>query len=187
MADYKSNKTCREIDAILDNAVLQGSPEDTAEDNTMAGLRKYVAEQSASSLIYAGTITAPHILSNGVTTGAIVDITQDFAHRFKIDVVTNKQYALSEKRVMGDGETLYIYPSDYAGCYFVMGDFDGNDTIFGLDASKGDWVVAQGNVWVKVTTSHREIAGIEGEVTANKLAQRLSTPSEDNTNPLATA
>lgn len=38
-----------------------------------------------------------------------------------------------------------------------------------------------------VITEHQNIAGIEGEVTANKLAQILSTPSEDNTNPLATA
>lgn len=37
-----------------------------------------------------------------------------------------------------------------------------------------------------VITEHQDIAGIEGDVTVNKLAQRLSTPSEDNTNPLAT-
>lgn len=38
-----------------------------------------------------------------------------------------------------------------------------------------------------VITEHQDIAGIEGEITARKLVQRLSWPSEDNPNPLATA
>lgn len=187
MADYRSNKTCEEIDAILSNAVLQGSAEDTADTNTMAGLRKYVAEQSASSLIMAGTITSAFTILDGVTVGAVVTITREFAQKYKVDTITKRRFVIVEKRVASEeGDTLYIYPQDYPGCYFVMGDFEGNETIFDLGAIKGDWVISQERVWVKIATTQRDIAGINGDVTADALVKRLSTQSSDNANPVAT-
>lgn len=187
MADYKSNKTCEEIDAILDNAVLQGSAEDTADTNTMAGLRKYVAEQSASSLIMAGTITSAFTILDGVTVGAVVSITREFAQKYKVDTITKRRFVIVDKRVAPEeGDTLYIYPQDYPGCYFVMGDFKGNETIFDLGAIKGDWVISQERMWVKIATTKRDIAGIKGDVTADALVKRLSTQSSDNANPVAT-
>lgn len=187
MADYRSNKTCEEIDAILDNAVLQGSAEDTADTNTMAGLRKYVAEQSASSLIMAGTITSAFTILDGVTVGAVVTITREFAQKYKVDTITKRRFVIVDKRVASEeGDTLYIYPQDYPGCYFVMGDFKGNETIFDLGAIKGDWVISQERVWVKIATTQRNIAGINGDVTADALVKRLSTQSSDNANPVAT-
>lgn len=187
MSGYRSNKTCEEIDAILDNAVLQGSAEDTADTNTMAGLRKYVAEQSASSLIMAGTITSAFTILDGVTVGAVVKITRDFAQKYKVDTITKRRFVIVDKRVAPEeGDTLYIYPQDYPGCYFVMGDFEGNETIFDLGAIKGDWVISQERVWVKIATTKRDIAGIEGDVTADALVKRLSTQSSDNANPVAT-
>lgn len=187
MADYRSNKTCAEIDAILSNAVLQGSAEDTADTNTMAGLRKYVAEQSASSLIMAGTITSAFTILDGVTVGAVVTITREFAQKYKVDTITKRRFVIVEKRVASEeGDTLYIYPQDYPGCYFVMGDFEGNETIFDLGAIKGDWVISQERVWVKIATTQRDIAGINGDVTADALVKRLSTQSSDNANPVAT-
>lgn len=187
MADYRSNKTCEEIDAILDNAVLQGSAEDTADTNTMAGLRKYVAEQSASSLIMAGTITSAFTILDGVTVGAVVSITREFAQKYKVDAITKRRFVIVEKRVAPEeGDTLYIYPQDYPGCYFVMGAFDGNNDIFGLGASTNDWIISQERVWVKIATTQRDIAGIKGDVTADTLVKRLSTQSSDNANPVAT-
>lgn len=187
MVDYRSNKTCEEIDAILDNAVLQGSAEDTADANTMAGLRKYVAEQSASSLIMAGTITSAFTILDGVTVGAVVSITREFAQKYKVDTITKRRFVIVEKRVAPEeGDTLYIYPQDYPGCYFVMGAFDGNNDIFGLGASTNDWIISQERVWVKIATTQRNIAGIKGDVTADALVKRLSTQSSDNANPVAT-
>lgn len=187
MADYRSNKTCEEIDAILDNAVLQGSAEDTADTNTMAGLRKYVAEQSASSLIMAGTITSAFTILDGVTVGAVVSITREFAQKYKVDTITKRRFVIVDKRVAPEeGDTLYIYPQNYPGCYFVMGDFKGNKDIFGLGASTNDWIISQGREWVKIATTKRDIAGIEGDVTAEALVKRLSTQSSDNANPVAT-
>lgn len=187
MSGYRSNKTCEEIDAILDNAVLQGSAEDTADTNTMAGLRKYVAEQSASSLIMAGTITSAFTKLNGVTVGAVVSITREFAQKYKVDAITKRRFVIVEKRVAPEeGDTLYIYPQDYPGCYFVMGAFDGNNGIFGLGASTNDWIISQERVWVKIATTQRDIAGIKGDVTADALVKRLSTQSSDNANPVAT-
>lgn len=187
MADYRSNKTCAEIDAILSNAVLQGSAEDTADTNTMAGLRKYVAEQSASSLIMAGTITSAFTILDGVTVGAVVTITREFAQKYKVDTITKRRFVIVEKRVASEeGDTLYIYPQDYPGCYFVMDNFKGNETIFDLGAIKGDWVISQERVWVKIATTQRDIAGINGDVTADALVKRLSTQSSDNANPVAT-
>lgn len=187
MSGYRSNKTCEEIDAILSNAVLQGSAEDTADTNTMAGLRKYVAEQSASSLIMAGTITSAFTILDGVTVGAVVMITREFAQKYKVDTITKRRFVIVDKRVAPEeGDTLYIYPQDYPGCYFVMGDFEGNETIFDLGAIKGDWVISQERVWVKIATTQRDIAGINGDVTADALVKRLSTQSSDNANPVAT-
>lgn len=119
-----------------------------------------LVEGSASSLFYAGTIEAAYSIP-GIN-GAQVTVSQAF--RTKYGIGENKEvfYIVDKRTIAGDDSNeVYIYPSDYEGCYFVMGDFDGNDAIFGLGATKGDWVVVQGREWVKIATQQREIAGIE--------------------------
>lgn len=142
-----------------------------------------LVEGSASSLFYAGTIGAAYSIPG--TNGAQVTVSQAF--RTKYNIGENKEvFYIVDKRMtpVGDSNVLYIYPSDYEGCYFVMGDFEGNDAIFGLGATAGDWLVVQGRDWVKIATQQREIAGISGNVTAEALATKLSTPTPTNTDPL---
>lgn len=143
-----------------------------------------LVEGSASSLFYAGTIEAAYSIPG--TNGAQVTVSQAF--RTKYNIGENKEvFYIVDKRMtsVGDSNVLYIYPADFEGCYFVMGDFEGNDAIFSLGATKGDWVVVQGSEWVKIITTQRKIAGISGEVTTEALAQKLSTPTPTNTDPLA--
>lgn len=144
-----------------------------------------LVEGSASSLFYAGTIEAAYSIPG--TNGAQVTVSDAF--RTKYNIGENKEvfYIVDKRMIAGDdSNVLYIYPSDYEGCYFVMGDFEGNDAIFSLGATKGDWLVVQGREWVKIITTQREIAGITGEVTTEALVQKLSTPTLENTKPLAT-
>ena len=188
MADYKSNKTCAEIDAILDNATPKGAVGDGPNVLSLQGARSYAEVLSKASLICAGRITALYT-TGWATIGAEVEIYDAFKVKYGDNAPTITKVVLVDKRVsegIGVSTTRFLYSGDYEGCYFVMGDFEGNDTIFELGATKGDWIIAQNLRWAKIVTKQREIAGIEGEVTAKKLAQRLSTPSEDNTNPLAT-
>lgn len=188
MADYRSNKTCAEIDAILNSATPKGKVGDAPDVLTLQGARSYAEVLSKASLICAGRITALYT-TGWATIGAEVEIYDAFKVKYGDNDPTITKVVLVDKRVsegIGVSTTRFLYSGDYEGCYFVMGDFEGNDTIFELGATKGDWIIAQNLRWAKIVTKQREIAGIEGEVTANKLAQRLSTPSEDNTNPLAT-
>lgn len=144
-----------------------------------------LVEGSASSLFYAGTVEAAYSIPG--LNGAQVSVSQAF--RTKYGIGENKEvfYIVDKRMIAGDDSNeVYIYPADFEGCYFVMGDFEGNDAIFGLGAAKGDWVVVQGREWVKIITTQREIAGISGEVTTEALAQKLSTPTLENTKPLAT-
>lgn len=188
MADYRSNKTCEEIDAILNSATPKGKVGDAPDVLTLQGARSYAEVLSKASLICAGRITALYT-TGWATIGAEVEIYDAFKVKYGDNAPTITKVVLVDKYVsegIGVSTTRFLYSGDYEGCYFVMGDFEGNDTIFGLGATKGDWIIAQNLRWAKIVTKQREIAGIEGEVTAKKLAQRLSTPSEDNTNPLAT-
>lgn len=143
-----------------------------------------LVEGSASSLFYAGTIQAAYSIPG--LNGAQVTVSQAF--RTKYNIGENKEvfYIVDKRMIAGDdSNAVYIYPADYEGCYFVMGDFEGNDAILSLGATKGDWVVVQGSEWVKITTQQREIAGISGNVTTEALAQKLSTPTPTNADPLA--
>ena len=190
MSDYRSNKTNAEIDAILDNATPKGTAGDAPDILSLQGARTYSEVLSRASLICAGEIIAPHTILGSITIGAEVEVTDAFRLKFGENNPAVTKVVLVDKRVV-DGEednmdTRYIYSGDYEGCYFVMGDFDGNDTIFGLDATEGDWIIAQNKQWTKIVTKQREIAGIEGEVTAEALAQKLSTPTQELPNPLVT-
>lgn len=142
-----------------------------------------LVEGSAFSLFYAGTIGAAYSIPG--TNGAQVTVSQAF--RTKYNIGENKEvfYIVDKRMIAGDdSNAVYIYPADYEGCYFVMGDFEGNDAILDLGATKGDWLVVQGSEWVKIATQQREIAGISGNVTAEALAQKLSTPTPTNADPL---
>ena len=144
-----------------------------------------LVEGSASSLFYAGTIEAAHTIPG--LNGAQVTVSDAFRTKYGIGEDKELFYIVDKRMTpVGDSNVLYIYPADFEGCYFVMGDFEGNDAIFGLGATKGDWVVVQGREWVKIITTQREIAGISGNVTAEALATKLSTPTLENTKPLAT-
>lgn len=166
-----------------------GSTSDDSEDNTLLGwvnsLRNEL-EGLNSSLIFGGTIKARYPISSSGLVGAQVTVSDAF--RTKYNISENKvAFYLVDKRVIEGIEgsnAVYIYPADYEGCYFVMGDFEGNDTIFSLGATKGDWLVVQGSEWVKIATQQREIAGIVGKVTTEALAQKLSTPTPANADPL---
>ena len=143
-----------------------------------------LVEGSASSLFYAGTIQAAYSIPG--LNGAQVTVSDAFRTKYRIGEDKELFYIVDERMTsVGDSNVLYIYPADFEGCYFVMGDFEGNDAIFSLGATKGDWVVVQGREWVKIITTQREIAGISGEVTTEALATKLSTPTPTNTNPLA--
>lgn len=164
MADYKSNKTCEEIDAILDNSVLQGGEEDTSDSKTLMGLRRLVAEQSAKSLICAGSIVERYTAFGDTTIGGVASVNNAFRTKYKVNDVLIRNFVLVEKLVVsgeGENDTLFILPADYEGCYFVMGDFEGNDTIFGLGAKAGDWIIAQNGVWSKIATKQREITDLD--------------------------
>lgn len=118
-----------------------------------------LVEGSASSLFYAGAIQAAYSIPGN--DGAQVTVSDAF--RTKYGIGENKEvFYIVAKRMthVGDSNVLYIYPADYEGCYFVMGDFEGNDAILSLGATAGDWVVVQGREWVKIATQQREIAGI---------------------------
>lgn len=142
-----------------------------------------LVEGSASSLFYAGTIGAAYSIPG--TNGAQVTVSQAFRTKYRIGEDKELFYIVDKRIIAGDdSNAVYIYPSDYEGCYFVMGDFEGNDTIFSLGATKGDWLVVQGREWVKIATTQREIAGISGNVTTEALAQKLSTPTPANADPL---
>lgn len=143
-----------------------------------------LVEGSASSLFYAGTIQAAYSIPG--LNGAQVTVSQAFRTKYAIGENKEVFYIVDKRMIAGDDTNIvYIYPADYEGCYFVMGDFAGNDAIFGLGATKGDWLVVQGREWVKIATQQREIAGISGNVTTEVLAQKLSTPTPTNTDPLA--
>ncbi len=188
MADYISNKTCEEIDAILDSATPKGEVGDAPDMLTLQGARSYAEVLSKASLICAGRITALYT-TGWATIGAKVEISDAFKAKYGDNAPTITEVVLVDKRVSGNtpaSTTRFLFSGDYEGCYFVMEDFEGNDTIFKLGATKGDWIIAQNKSWAKIVTTRRDIAGIEGEVTANALAHRLSTAAEDNTKPLAT-
>lgn len=165
-----------------------GSTSDDSEDNTLLGwvnsLRNEL-EGISSSLIFGGTIKAAYSIPGH--SGAQVTVSDAF--RTKYNISKNKvAFYIVDKRVaegIEGSNAVYIYPADFEGCYFVMGDFEGNDTIFSLGATKGDWLVVQGSEWVKIATQQREIAGIVGKVTTEALATKLSTPTPTNTDPLA--
>lgn len=143
-----------------------------------------LVEGSKSALFYAGTIEAAYSIPGN--DGAQVTVSDAF--RTKYGIGENKEvfYIVDKRMIAGDdSNAVYIYPADFEGCYFVMGDFEGNDAIFSLGATAGDWVVVQGREWVKIATQKREIAGISGNVTTEALAQKLSTPTPTNTDPLA--
>lgn len=165
MSDYRSNKTNAEIDAILDNAAPVGGVEDGAEVLSLEGTRRYAEILSRASLICAGEIIAPHTILGSITIGAEVEVTDAFRLKFRENNPAVTKVVLVDKRVVvGEGDnmdTRYIYSGDYEGCYFVMGNFDGNDTIFGLDAIEGDWVIAQNKRWAKVVTKQREISDLD--------------------------
>lgn len=116
-----------------------------------------LVEGSASSLFYAGTIEAAYSISG--TNGAQVTVSQAF--RTKYGIGENKEvfYIVDKRMIAGDdSNAVYIYPADFEGCYFVMGDFAGNDAILSLGATAGDWVVVQGREWVKIVTTPRDIS-----------------------------
>lgn len=88
----------------------------------------------------------------------------------KTDLASDVQTSL------GKAETaLQSYTEQYTGTVTGV-------KINGSTKNPSNGVVDLGTV----ITEHQDIAGIEGEITASKLAQRLSWPSEDNPNPLAT-
>lgn len=165
MSDYRSNKTNAEIDAILDSATPKGTAGDAPDVLTLQGARSYAEVLSNASLICAGNIIAPHTILGDITIGAEVEVTDAFRLKFGENNPAVTKVVLVDKRVV-DGEvdnmdTRYIYSGDYEGCYFVMGNFDGNDTIFGLDAIEGDWVIAQNKRWAKIVTKQREISDLD--------------------------
>lgn len=144
-----------------------------------------LVEGSASSLFYAGTVEA--VYSTPGLSGAQVTVSQAFRTKYGIGANKEVFYIVDKRMIAGDdSNAVYIYPADFEGCYFVMGDFEGNDAILDLGATAGDWVVVQGREWVKIATQQREIAGIVGKVTTEALATKLSTPTLENTKPLAT-
>lgn len=165
MTDYKSNKTCREIDAILDSATPKGTVGDAPDTLSLQGARTYSEVLSRASLICAGQIIAPHTILGDITIGAEVEVTDAFRLKFGENNPAVTKVVLVDKRVaVGEGDnmdTRYIYSGDYEGCYFVMGNFKGNDTIFGLDAIEGDWVIAQNKQWTKIVTKQREISDLD--------------------------
>lgn len=165
MSDYRSNKTNAEIDAILDSATPKGTAGDAPDTLSLQGARAYSEVLSKASLICAGNIIAPHTILGSITIGAEVEVTDAFRLKFGENNPAVTKVVLVDKRVV-DGEvdnmdTRYIYSGDYEGCYFVMGDFEGNDTIFGLDAIEGDWVIAQNKRWSKIVTKQREISDLD--------------------------
>lgn len=165
MSDYRSNKTNAEIDAILNSATPKGEVGDAPDVLTLQGARSYAEVLSNASLICAGEIIAPHTILGSITIGAEVEVTDAFRLKFGENNPAVTKVVLVDKRVV-DGEvdnmdTRYIYSGDYEGCYFVMGNFDGNDTIFGLDAIEGDWVIAQNKRWAKIVTKQREISDLD--------------------------
>lgn len=88
----------------------------------------------------------------------------------KTDLASDVQTSL------GKAETaLQSYTEQYTGTVTGV-------KINGSTKNPSNGVVDLGTV----ITEHQDIAGIEGEITASKLAQRLSWPSEDNPHPLAT-
>lgn len=187
MSDYRSNKTCAEIDAILDSATPKGEVGDAPDVLTLQGARSYAKALSKASLICAGRITALYT-TGWATIGAEVEIYDAFKVKYGDNAPTITKVVLVDKRVIdgtGESTTRFLFSGDYEGCYFVMGDFEGNDTVFDLGATKGDWIIAQNMRWSKIVTTRRDIAGIKGEVTAEALAQKLSTPTSTNTDPLA--
>ncbi len=165
MSDYRSNKTNAEIDAILDSATPKGTAGDAPDTLSLQGARTYSEVLSKSSLICAGEIIAPHTILGSITIGAEVEVTDAFRLKFGENNPAVTKVVLVDKRVVVGEEdnmdTRYIYSGDYEGCYFVMGNFDGNDTIFGLDAIEGDWVIAQNKRWAKIVTKQREISDLD--------------------------
>lgn len=119
-----------------------------------------LVEGSKSALFYAGTIQAAYSIPGN--DGAQVTVSDAF--RTKYGIGENKEvFYIVAKRMtpVGDSNAVYIYPADYEGCYFVMGDFEGNDAILDLGATAGDWVVVQGREWVKIVTTPRDISDLD--------------------------
>lgn len=156
MAGYRLNITGDELQAILDNATPKGAVGDAPNVLSLQGARTYSETLSKASLICAGTIIAPYTILESTTIGAEVQVTEAFRLKFGENNSAVTKVVLVDKRVVvgegGNMDTRYIYSGDYEGCYFVMGDFEGNDTIFGLDATEGDWIIAQNKHWVKIVT-----------------------------------
>lgn len=157
MAGYRLNITGDELQAILENATPKGVVGDAPDVLSLQGARTYSETLSKASLICAGTIIAPHTILDSTTIGAEVRVTEAFSLKFGENNSNVNKVVLVEKRVIEgenyDMDTRYIYSGDFEGCYFVMGDFEGNDTIFDLDATKGDWIIAQNGQWVKIITN----------------------------------
>lgn len=120
-----------------------------------------LVEGSASSLFYAGTIEAAYSIPG--RNGAQVTVSQAFRTKYSIGEDKEVFYIVDKRvtEVIEGGNAVYIYPADFEGCYFVMGDFEGNDAILDLGATAGDWVVVQGREWVKIVTTPRDISDLD--------------------------
>ena len=166
--------------------VLIGNEDDSKDADTYYGLKKYI-ETGKTALFCAGRITALYD-TGWATIGAEVEIYDAFKDKYGDNAPTITKVVLVDKRVIdgpGVSTTRFLFSGDYEGCYFVMGDFEGNDTIFELGATKGDWIISQNLSWAKIVTTRRDIAGFTGDVTDGQLANKLSQRSETNTTPLA--
>lgn len=164
-------------------AVLMGNEDDSKDADTYYGLKKYI-ETGKTALFCAGRIIGARTQSYQHPY-AQVEINDAFKAKYGDNESSHTSVELANKRTIYDNSIRQLIASEHEGCYFVMDILEDNDNILGLNASYGDWVISQGNTWVKISTVGSNIAGFTGDVTDGQLANKLSQRSETNTTPLA--